>query len=209
MDIILLGPPGAGKGTQAQFIREKFGIPQISTGDMLRAAVKAGTPLGLAAKKVIDAKGKWVTPGIVAGFSRLGLAEVVAPGRHLPADAVVLRGHLTEIEGDPHQVVGDSIVAQLRGDFAVESVVGRLETDVALANAAGPIVGPPVTAIGARLPEDAQVAIMELREGLLEEVALPGSPRRYLAPAGFRGYFHHAEKKKDGELKYYVDCVKD
>src|SRR5947199_191303 len=55
MKLILLGPPGAGKGTQAGFIRERFRIPQISTGDMLRAAVKAGTPLGLAAKKVMDA----------------------------------------------------------------------------------------------------------------------------------------------------------
>ncbi len=54
MRVILLGPPGAGKGTQAGFIREAYGIPQISTGDMLRSAVKAGTPLGLAAKKVMD-----------------------------------------------------------------------------------------------------------------------------------------------------------
>lgn len=74
MRLILLGPPGAGKGTQATFIKEAFGIPQISTGDMLRAAVKAGTPLGLAAKQVMDAGGL-VSDEIIIGLVRDRLRE--------------------------------------------------------------------------------------------------------------------------------------
>lgn len=74
MRLILLGPPGAGKGTQANFIKEKFGIPQISTGDMLRAAVKAGTPLGLEAKKIMDAGGL-VRDDIIIGLVKDRLKE--------------------------------------------------------------------------------------------------------------------------------------
>lgn len=74
MRIILLGPPGAGKGTQATFIKENFNIPQISTGDMLRAAVKAGTPLGIEAKKVMDA-GQLVSDDLIINLVKERLTE--------------------------------------------------------------------------------------------------------------------------------------
>ena len=74
MRLILLGAPGAGKGTQANFIREQFGIPQISTGDMLRAAVKAGTPLGLEAKAIMDAGGL-VRDDIIIGLVKERIAQ--------------------------------------------------------------------------------------------------------------------------------------
>lgn len=74
MRLILLGPPGAGKGTQASFITKAFGIPQISTGDMLRAAVKAQTPLGMAAKKVMDSGGL-VSDEIIIGLVKDRLAQ--------------------------------------------------------------------------------------------------------------------------------------
>lgn len=74
MRIILLGPPGAGKGTQAAFLCARYGVPQISTGDMLRAAIDAGTPLGVAAKKVMD-KGQLVADDIVVELVRERLRQ--------------------------------------------------------------------------------------------------------------------------------------
>lgn len=74
MRIILLGAPGAGKGTQAQFLMGKFGIPQISTGDMLRSAIKAGTEMGLAAKRVMD-EGKLVSDEIIIGLVKERIAQ--------------------------------------------------------------------------------------------------------------------------------------
>ena len=74
MLLILIGPPGAGKGTQAAFIKERFAIPQISTGDMLRAAVKAGTPLGLKAKSVMES-GALVSDDIILGLMEERLAQ--------------------------------------------------------------------------------------------------------------------------------------
>src|SRR4051812_24350218 len=122
MKLILLGPPGAGKGTQANFIREKYGIPQISTGDMLRAAVKAGTPLGLAAKKVMDA-GQLVSDDIIIGLVQDRLQQPdCARGylfdgfpRTIPqADALKRAGvpidHVLEID-----VPDDEIIARMSG----------------------------------------------------------------------------------------------
>lgn len=74
MRIVLLGAPGAGKGTQAQFLMNKFGIPQISTGDMLRAAIKAGTEMGLAAKQVMDA-GQLVSDEIIIGLVKERISQ--------------------------------------------------------------------------------------------------------------------------------------
>ena len=82
MRLILLGPPGAGKGTQAAAIKDKFGIPQISTGDMLRAAVKAGTELGLAAKKVMDSGGL-VSDDIIIGLVKERLKADDCKGGYL------------------------------------------------------------------------------------------------------------------------------
>ncbi len=117
MRLILLGGPGAGKGTQAAFIREKFGIPQISTGDMLRSHVKNGTPLGLAAKKIMDS-GALVSDDIIIGMVKERIKDAdCAKGflfdgfpRTIPqADALKTAGvkldHVVEIAVDDNEIV--------------------------------------------------------------------------------------------------------
>ncbi len=118
MRVILLGAPGAGKGTQAGFITKKFGIPQISTGDMLRAAVKAGTELGLAAKSIMDAGGlvsddliinlvkERITEADCAnGFLFDGFPRTIPQAQALK-DAGVVIDHVVEIAVDDEEIVG-------------------------------------------------------------------------------------------------------
>ncbi|MBC3767769.1 adenylate kinase [Neptunicella marina] len=132
MRIILLGAPGAGKGTQAQFLMGKYGIPQISTGDMLRAAIKAGTELGLAAKKVMD-EGKLVSDELIIGLVKERIAQddckngFLLDGfpRTIPqADAMVENGvavdHVIEFD-----VPDDVIVSRMSGR-RVHSASGRV-----------------------------------------------------------------------------------
>ena len=131
MRLILLGPPGAGKGTQANFIKEAYGIPQISTGDMLRGAVKAGTPLGLAAKKVMDSGGL-VGDDIIIGLvkDRLTAADCAngylfdgfprtLPQADAMRDANVPIGYVLEID------VPDSAIVERMSGRRVHVASGR------------------------------------------------------------------------------------
>ena len=117
MRVILLGGPGSGKGTQAQFITEKYAIPQISTGDMLRAAVREGTPLGTEAKKVMDAGGlvsdeiilglikeRINQPDCAKGFLLDGFPRTIAQADGLEAMGVSL-DHVIEIQVDDDEIV--------------------------------------------------------------------------------------------------------
>lgn len=117
MRIILLGGPGSGKGTQSQFITAKYGIPQISTGDMLRAAVKAGTPLGIEAKKVMDAGGlvsddiilglikeRLTNADCANGFLLDGFPRTVPQANGLSAMGVDV-DHIVEIAVDDEEIV--------------------------------------------------------------------------------------------------------
>jgi adenylate kinase len=122
MRLILLGPPGAGKGTQSTYLCKHYGIPQISTGDMLRAAVKAGTPLGLAAKKVMDT-GALVSDDIIIGLVKERLKQPdcakgylfdgfprTIPQAEAMRDAQVAIDYVLEID-----VPGEEIVVRMSG----------------------------------------------------------------------------------------------
>ncbi len=117
MRLILLGPPGAGKGTQAQAICRHFGVPQIATGDMLRAAVKAGTPLGLAAKQVMEAGGlvsdeiiiglvreRLQAPDCQRGYLFDGFPRTLAQAEALRADGIPLN-HVLVFEVPDEEIV--------------------------------------------------------------------------------------------------------
>ncbi|MEW6038201.1 MAG: adenylate kinase [Pseudomonadota bacterium] len=117
MRIMLLGSPGSGKGTQAKYITERFGIPQISTGDMLRAAVREGTPLGREAKKIMDAgqlvsdsiilgliKERIALPDCANGFLLDGFPRTIAQADGLAGMGVAL-DHVVEIAVDDEEIV--------------------------------------------------------------------------------------------------------
>ena len=120
MRLILLGPPGAGKGTQAAFICKQFSIPQISTGDMLRAAVKAGTPLGVAAKKVMDS-GALVGDDIIIGLVKERIAQPDC------ANGFLFDGFPRTIpQADAMKAAGVKLDIVLEIDVPDESIIERM-----------------------------------------------------------------------------------
>ncbi|TXR53269.1 adenylate kinase [Reinekea thalattae] len=120
MRIILLGAPGAGKGTQAKFLCEKYDIPQISTGDMLRAAVKAGTPLGIQAKEVMD-QGQLVSDEIIIGLIKERLQQDDCK------NGCLFDGFPRTIpQADALKSEGIEIDAVVNFDVADEEIVARL-----------------------------------------------------------------------------------
>ncbi|UOG93013.1 MAG: adenylate kinase [Candidatus Thiothrix sulfatifontis] len=131
MKIILLGGPGAGKGTQAGFIKAKYNIPQISTGDMLRAAVKAGTEMGLAAKKVMDA-GNLVSDEIILGLVKERTAEADCANGFLfdgfprtLAQAASLKAQGVDIDAVVEIAVDDSEIVRRMSGRRVHVASGR------------------------------------------------------------------------------------
>ena len=120
MRLILLGAPGAGKGTQATFICKRFGIPQISTGDMLRAAVKAGTALGIAAKKVMDSGGL-VSDEIIIGLVKERLAQPDC------AAGFLFDGFPRTLpQADAMRAAGVKLDAVLEIDVPAEAIIERM-----------------------------------------------------------------------------------
>lgn len=120
MRLILLGPPGAGKGTQATFICERYSIPQISTGDMLRSAIRAGTPLGVEAKKVMDS-GKLVSDDIIIALVKERLKEPDS------ANGYLLDGFPRTIpQAEAMKAAGVAVDYVLEIDVPDEDIVARM-----------------------------------------------------------------------------------
>jgi len=127
MNIILLGPPGAGKGTQAKRLIDKYAIPQISTGDMLRAALKEGTPLGLEAKKFMD-KGALVPDSVVIGLVKERIQQKdCAKGYMLDGFPrnVSQAEALDKMLGELDQIINDVICIEVPNDELVGRLTGR------------------------------------------------------------------------------------
>ena len=174
MRLILLGPPGAGKGTQATRLVEKYGIPQLSTGDMLRAAVKAGTQVGLQAKAVMDS-GSLVSDEIVVGIIKDRIVEPDAKNGFIldgfprtVAQAEALDAMLT--------LEGMALDAAIELDVDAEKLVSRIVNRAAEAAAAGQAVrkddDPEVfkTRLAAYFRDTAAVTPYYAAKGLLKHV---------------------------------------
>ena len=175
MDIILLGAPGAGKGTQGALLAQKLGVPKIATGDMLREAVRAGTPLGLKAKAIMDA-GQLVPDEVVLGLVREALQQPAAAEGAIfdgyprnVAQAAALDGLLSElgrrIDAVLNLVVDEEVIVRRMGGRRTDPVTGvvyHLEHNPPPAEVAGRVV---------QRPDDAEETVRKRQRVYREETA--------------------------------------